>query len=290
MRDQTEPKLSKLPFYFADALLLGAALFIYNQSPHPLGAWQTGLVVLTVACGAWLSVLPFVLEYRARVKVAEAGALTTVINQIQNVESIAAQISGATGQWQTVQEQASQTAATARQVTERMAAEAKAFAEFMQRANDSEKATLRLEVEKLRRAEADWLQVLVRMLDHVFALHQGALRSQQPSLIEQVSHFQNACRDAARRVGLSPFVATESEPFNAQRHQLIDGHPEAVDGTQVAETLAAGYTLQGKMIRPALVRLHTNGSDTPSKPQLSPTSQVEGQSQLPLETAGAAPS
>src|SRR6266404_4320050 len=223
-------KLSKLPFYFADALLLGAALFIYNQSPHPLGAWQTGLIVLSVACGAWISVLPFVLEYRARVKVAEAGALTTVIAQIQNVEAIAGQISGATGQWQTVQEQASQTAATARQVTERMAAEAKGFAEFMQRANDSEKANLRLEVEKLRRAEADWLQVLVRMLDHVYALHQGALRSQQSNLIEQLSHFQNSCRDAARRVGLTPFIASESEPFDAQRHQLIEGDRATTDG------------------------------------------------------------
>jgi molecular chaperone GrpE (heat shock protein) len=289
MRDQIEPKLSKLPFYFADALLLGAALFIYNQSPHPLGAWQTGLIVLSVACGAWISVLPFVLEYRAKVKVAEAGALTTVVAQIQNMESIAAQISGATGQWQTVQEQASQTAVTARQITERMAAEAKGFAEFVQRANDGEKANLRLEVEKLRRAEADWLQVLVRMLDHVYALHQGAVRSQQASLIEQVSHFQNACRDAARRVGLSPFIATDSEPFDAQRHQLIDGNSEAGNGSAVAETIAAGYTFQGKLVRPALVRLQTNGADATSKPQTIKTSEGEGQSQLPLETAGAGP-
>jgi len=289
MRDQIEPKLSKLPFYFADALLLGAALFIYNQSPHPLGAWQTGLIVLSVACGAWISVLPFVLEYRARVKVAEAGALTTVIAQIQNMETIAAQISGATGQWQTVQEQASQTAVTARQITERMAAEAKGFAEFMQRANDSEKTNLRLEVEKLRRAEADWLQVLVRMLDHVYALHQGAVRSQQASLIEQVSHFQDACRDVARRVGLSPFIATDSEPFDAQRHQLTDGDRDTTDGRAVAETLAAGYTFQGKLVRPALVRLHANGGNAASQPQPAETPEGEGQSQLPLETAGADP-
>ncbi len=289
MRDQIEPKLSKLPFYFADALLLGAALFIYNQSPHPLGAWQTALMVLSVACGAWLSVLPFVLEYRARVKVAEAGALTTVIAKIQNLEAIAAQISSATGQWQTVQEQASQTTASARQITERMAAEAKGFAEFMQRANDSEKANLRLEVEKLRRAEADWLQVLVRMLDHVYALHQGAVRSQQANLIEQVSHFQDACRDAARRVGLSPFIATDSEPFDAQRHQVMDGETEGGDGGAVAETIAAGYTFQGKLVRPALVRLHTNGTNATPKQQPAQTLEGEGQSQLPLETAGAGP-
>ena len=100
----------------------------------------------------------------------------------------------------------------------------------MQRANDSERATLRLEVEKLRRAEADWLQVLVRMLDHVYALHQGALRSGQPMLIEQVGNFQNACRDAARRVGLTPFTANEAEPFDAQRHQLIEDERHTAPG------------------------------------------------------------
>ena len=61
-----------------------------------------------------------------------------------------------------------------------MAAEAKAFTEFMQKANDSEKAMLRLETDKLKRAESEWVHVLVRMLDHVYALHIGAMRSGQP--------------------------------------------------------------------------------------------------------------
>jgi len=89
-------------------------------------------------------------------------------------------------------------------------------------------ATLRLEVEKLRRVESEWLQVAVRMLDHVYALHQGACRSGQPHLIEQVGSFQNACRDAARRVGVTPFTANEGEPFDAQRqlvHFQLDARP-----------------------------------------------------------------
>jgi len=43
--------------------------------------------------------------------------------------------------------------------------------------NDSEKTTLRLEVEKLRRGELEWLQALVHILDHVFALHTAAMHS-----------------------------------------------------------------------------------------------------------------
>src|SRR5205823_4894630 len=153
--------------------------------------------------GAWLAIMPFLLEYRVMVKLAEARNLGTVMSQMQNLETLAAQINSATGQWHHTQEQADKTANLATDLARRMSAEVQAFTEFMEKANDSERATLRLELEKSRRAENDWLQVLVRMMDHVFALHQGALRSGQPNLIAQLASFQSNCRDAARRVGLT---------------------------------------------------------------------------------------
>jgi len=160
-----------------------------------------------------------------------------------------------------VQESAGKTAATAKEMADRMAAEVKDFNEFLKHANEGEKSALRLEVGKLRRAESDWLQVLVRLLDHVYALHQAALRSRQPSLIDQLGQFQNVCRDTARRVGLSPFVAAPAEPFDGQRHQLLDAEAKAEPGATVEETLATGYTFQGKLLRPAVVRLRNgNGS------------------------------
>jgi hypothetical protein len=59
----------------------------------------------------------------------------------------------------------------------------------------SGKNHLRLEIEKLRRGEGEWLQVMVRVLDHVQALHLAGQRSGQRNLIEQLTHFQNSCRD-----------------------------------------------------------------------------------------------
>jgi molecular chaperone GrpE (heat shock protein) len=278
MLDQTEPKLAKWPFLTGDILLLGAAYFIYTQSDKPMGLWQMVLVVLCAGLAAWFGILPFVLEYRALVKVAEAGALATVVNQVQKVETLAAQISAATGQWLVVQEQADKTAACASGIAERMAAEGKAFMEFMERANTSEKATLRLEVEKLRRAEADWLQVLVRTLDHVYALQQGAVRSGQPKLIEQLSNFQNACRDAARRVGLTPFTAQFQEPFDGQRHQVLDGDAKPAADAVIEQTVATGFTFQGRMLRPALVRLRDNGAAV-AEPMAAPADE-SGPAQL----------
>src|SRR5208283_5543893 len=132
--------------------------------------WEMCFVVLCVAGGALLGVAPFLLEYDALAKVAEAGALNTAVAELKNLEGIANLISGATGKWQDAQDQAARTAAGAREIAERMTSEVKAFTDFMTRANDSERATLRLEVEKLRRGESEWLQVLVRTLDHVYAL------------------------------------------------------------------------------------------------------------------------
>jgi len=285
MTDSLAPKLSKWPFFLGDVLLLGTAYFIGYQSKFVLGHWELCFVVLCVLGGGLMGIAPFVLEYDALVKVAEAGALNTAVAQLQNLEGIANQISGATAKWQDAQEQADKTAATAREIAERMTGEVQAFTDFMKRANDSERATLKLEVEKLRRAEADWLQVLVRTLDHAYALHQGASRSGQPKLLEQVTNFQMACRDAARRVGLTPFVANEGEPFNAQQHQLLEEGAKAPADALVAETIATGYSFQGRLLRPALVRLRENGADS-----VAPSREIEAaaQSQLPLTAPEAA--
>jgi molecular chaperone GrpE (heat shock protein) len=255
MRNPMEPKLAKWPFFMGDILLLGAAYYIGTHSPPPLGAGPAGLLVVCVAAGALLCILPFVLEYRALVKLVEAGELTTVMAQIRKVETVAGQITDATSRWQAVQGDADKVAAAAKGIAEKMGAEVKAFTEFMQRVNDSEKATLRVEAEKLRRAEADWLQVLVRLLDHTYALYAGAVRSGQPRLIDQLTNFQNACRDAVRRVGLTPFVGEPSELFDAQRHRPFDGEEKPPEGAKIAETVATGYTFQGRLLRPALVRL-----------------------------------
>ncbi|PYJ08183.1 MAG: nucleotide exchange factor GrpE [Verrucomicrobia bacterium] len=279
----SEAKLSKWPFFLGDVLLLGAAYSIYHPAKLAPGPWQMAFAVLCVAVGAWLAILPFVLEYRAAMKVAEAGALTTVVAQIQNVERLAGQIGNATGQWQNVQEQADKVAGSAREIAERMAAEVRGFTEFLQKANEGEKANLRLEVEKLRRAENDWLQVLVRILDHVFALHQGAVRSGQPNLITQLANFQNSCREAARRVGLVPFAAGDSEPFDPKRHQLVEGDAKTAADGIIAETMASGYTFQGKLLRPALVRLQTDAARQPAPGGLVKTEPEDKQGQLSLK-------
>ena len=260
VQDSKVLKVPKWPFFLADALMLGLAYYVYWQGKSPLPLDQIITLAICVALGALLGILPYLLEYRAvikygaLIKLIETSTLCSATEKIQDLEGFVAQITSANDHLQTAQAQADKTAGIARDLTDRMAAEVRDFTAFMQKANDGEKATLRLEGEKLRRAENDWLNVVVYMLDHIFALNRAAAHSGQEKLIAQLGHFQHACRDAARRVGLVPLLAVPGDPFDAQRHQLVEGHPPATLGV-VAELVALGFTFQGKLIRPVVVRV-----------------------------------
>ena len=222
MNDATDWKVAKWPFLLGDVLLMVFGYFFVLQSPLPIRHWE--IAAGCVVVGAILGVIPYLLDYRAMGRALEVNALGAVAEKIQNLEKFAAQISSATNQWagvqETVQGNSDKTVAATKEIADRMAEEILQFSEFMKKMNDSEKTTLRLEVEKLRRGELEWLQVLVTILDHTFALHTAAMRSGDVKFAAPITTFQNACRDTARRLGLTPFAAEPNEPFNAERHQL----------------------------------------------------------------------
>lgn len=264
MNNAQDWKLPKWPFLLGFALLLMLAEVVVWRAPHPISRLDAVLCVVFTTLGTVLGALPFVLEYRAFLKVVEVNALGAAVDQIQNLENFTAQITTATDQWARVQEvvqgNTDKTVAGAKEIAERMAAEVREFAEFQQKMNDSERAALRLEVEKLKRGEAEWLQILVRILDHIFALYNAAARSGQPELVEQIGNFQTACRGVTRRVGLVAFEAEAGQPFDPKLHHVA-GNETSFEGALVAETAASGFTLQGKLLRPALVRLKTAAAE-----------------------------
>lgn len=254
-----ESTLPLWPFLVADALFLGAASLIFYRGHQPLLWWEALFLVACVAAAAGSMVAPFLRRNRDAQALAQARLLADVSSQLQKLGDLAAQISSATSQWRAFHDQTALAAANVKTVAGSISAEVTTFGEFLQRVNDTEKTHLRLEAEKLRRAEQEWLQVMVYLLDHVFALFQAARRSGQPGLIEQISHFQNSCRDAARRVGLVATMAPAGEPFDSKAHQL-EGNSAPPENALVAETLVTGYTYQGQPLRRAVVALQGNGS------------------------------
>jgi len=292
MNDTTNWKVPKWPFLLGDALLIIFGYLFVLHSSLPL---HWGIAAACVVVGAVLGVIPFVLDYRAMGKMIEVNALGTVAERIENLENLTGQITAATNQWASVQEaaagQAEKTTVAAKAIADRMTSEVIEFSDFMKKMNDTEKATLKLEVEKLKRGEVEWLQVLVRVLDHTFALHNAAVRSGDAKFTEPIANFQNACRDTARRIGLVPFVAEPGEAFNAERHQLAGGE-KPPEGAAVTETVASGYTFQGRLLRPAMVRVRDAKAPPPPaepKPARPPATRPapgaqKQQDQLSLES------
>ncbi|HEX3625494.1 MAG TPA: nucleotide exchange factor GrpE [Verrucomicrobiae bacterium] len=291
MNDALKWEVPKWPFITAQLLLVVGGYIFAVQAPHAIRHWE--VFVVCVALGAGIGIIPFILDYRAMGKVIEINALGAVAEKIQNLDQFCAQISAATGRWAAVQEfvgeNAEKTATSARQIADKMGAEVREFSEFMKKMNDSEKAAMRLEVEKLRRGESEWLQVLVRILDHTFAMHVAAVRSDQPKVAEQISQFQNACQGAVRRLGLNGYVAQPNEPFDAARHKPVDTKQPA-EGAVISETLALGYTFQGKMLRPALVHVREE-TPAPAAPETESSPETPAESpEISNASNGAAPS
>jgi len=286
MKEVSDWNIPKWPFLAANAALLAVAALVIARAAHPITQTEFILATATGALGALLGCLPFILEYRATKKLVEINATTTVAEQLQDLKKYSAQVATATDQWARVQEttkgDAEKTVAAAREITERMTVEIREFNEFQVKLNDTEKGALRLEVEKLRRAEGEWLQVVARILDHIFALHTAAARSGQPELAAQIAQFQNACRDAARRVGLAPFEAAPEEKFDAERHRAHGVETPPATGV-VAETLAPGLTFQGRLIRSALVRLATANPPPAPESETAPEKPAPVENQLPLD-------
>jgi len=263
MSDAARPTVPKWPFFLGNALLLAAAALVHYESRTPADQYSLILICACVALGAGLSALPFLLEYRLTARLAESESLTSAVARLQNLETIAGQIALATGQWQTVQEYSNKAVTAATEIGDRMTHEAKAFAEFMKQANDTEKATLRLEVEKLHRSEGEWLQAVVRMLDHTYALHTAAVRSGKTALIQQLTQFQNVMREGARRLGLNAVIAEPGEAFDPLKHEVTEAEAPA-EGAPIRATVATGYTYRGKLVRPVLVA--TQAPTAPAAP------------------------
>lgn len=290
MTTQTSvPKLTLWPFVVSDLLLVCLAAGLVAWSRHPLG-WVPALAAtFCVFAGAWFSCQPFLKRLEIESKLAEHDKLASTLGQIQSLRAASDLISNATTQWQSLREESQKTVLAAREVGERMAKEVQTFNEWWQKTNDLEKNYLRLELEKLKRQEGDWLQAAIRMLDHVHALFAAALRSSQPTLIQQLGQFQNVCRDAVRRVGINVIWPESGNAFDPDLHQTLESEdPPAGDGC-IAEVLAAGYAFQSQLVRKPLVRLkEANAPENPSPSDAespAPAREEVAGSESPVESA-----
>lgn len=249
------PRINKFPFLLTDLACLGVAVTILYRNAGPIGGGQLLAIVACVALGAWACVTPFLRDHDVDVRLAESDNLHDTVQQIRQLKDVATAVQTATARWQIFQENSTETSAAMQRMANQLTNDARNFAESLKQANDVEKTALRLDIDKRKRAEGDWLKIIVTLLDHVHALYQAGVRSGQQNVIQQLGSFQTACRDVVRRVGLVAIEAQAGEVFNPDTHRLADEKQTAPEGAVIAGTLATGFTFQGQLVRPVLVAL-----------------------------------
>jgi hypothetical protein len=254
MSEPSAPKIEKWPFIVGDVTLLIAAYVLFDNRPWAaFGLQEAFWCFICVATGAWVMVLPFLREFQAQADLTEAKELAASVEKISSVDAIAKKIENATEQWLHVEDRANEINAASREIAGKINAEAREFTEFLQKANDTEKNHLRLEVDKLNRTQVDWIKVVTGMLDHVFALNQAGRQSGQEKLMGQLDNFQVACRDVARRVGVVTHEPKPDEGFDAGKHQLRDPEADPEAGAKIIGIAVQGLSHQGQILRKAVV-------------------------------------
>ena len=236
MSDQQQaPRVSKIPFLLGDIVIVGFASYAWlSHRAATVWDWKEMAVVGGLfAFAGWLGTLPFRRDHDAAAQLQEQENLMSAAAGLKQLDQVARQITAATGQWQDVHATATKTAAQASTLIDRIQAESKTVIEGLHRATEAERQVMRLEIDKLRRGEGEFLQALVTTLDHTYALYQAGLRSRQTELAKELGGFRAACLDAVRRVGLVAHEAELGQPFNPQMHQAADGS-EIAPGTPIA--------------------------------------------------------
>lgn len=280
MSQPSAPRINKLPFLLTDLVFIGVALGIIYRSQLPIGGAQILAVVVCVALGAWACLTPFLRDHEAAVRRAESDYLADTVRQIQHLKDVGSVVQSASAQWQIFQQNSAETTTAMERMANQLTNDARNFAETLKQANDVEKVALRLEVDKRKRAEGEWLKILVGMLDHVHALQQAAMRSGQENVIRQITSFQTACRDLGRRVGLVAVEAQPGEPFNPTIHRTQDERQTGPDDAVITGMLATGFTFQGQLVRPVLVAVETGVTSSPAVADPGNPGSIEGWSPL----------
>jgi len=290
MSELDPPRIPIAPFLAADGLLIAAAGALVWFGHRPLEAAEVAAAAALCALGAWVMVTPFLRRHSAELRLREQAGLSDTARQIGDLQGIARTIQDSTARWQDIHDGARRAADAAAGSADKVTSEARSFAEVLGRANDQEKQAMRLEIEKLRRGGTEHLQVLVHVLDHIHALYQAAARHGSTPVTLQLGQFRGACLDAVRRIGLVSYEARPGDPFDPSAHQTPEGR-EPASGSQVASTIACGYSYQGQPVRRILVTLSEPGADSglPASEGTIPTVREVSQDpalELPLDEGG----
>lgn len=242
-----------LPYLVADVLFLGTALGVLIFGSRPMTIIELIVITFCVTAGAWVMIYPFKRRADIDLQLAQNRAINQSVAKLSNLESLVARIESASGNWSGIQEKAEQCLGSSKEMAEAMIKESESFKQFLETATNEELQHLRLLLDKMKKAEKDWANIIMAMLDHSTALKWAAKRSNNPNLIEQITNFQAQQVEIARQIGLVIFEPNTGDTFDEEIHQPASSDEVINNGDIIALPRSAGFKFRGVILRKALV-------------------------------------
>lgn len=169
MNLEPAPRLPKLPFFVADAVLLAAAAALAAFSPHPLDATIIVVIAVLVMIGAGLIIAPFIVAYSADTSEAMDRERERVNEQVARLHAATESLARAAAQIKAVEEAVHKAARDAETLPYRMQEKLAEFNEALAAKEDNDREALETELEELRATNSDQLKVTAEKISKAAA-------------------------------------------------------------------------------------------------------------------------
>ena len=218
--------------------------------------------------GGAVALFPFWRAYRNELKFAELEAVEETVRRIEGLSTVADRVERAESSWLEAKNSSETIAKNLNETTTALYEESKAIREFAHQQNDQQKANLRLEVQKLKQWETEWVQAGTIALDHTAALHAAILQLEDAQATRKLNKFQNSIHEIMRRVGLVGFAPRPGAPFDPDANRAHNQSETPAEGSRILDVVAMGIRYQGRLVRPAIVNVAPPTADEPIEQEL----------------------
>jgi hypothetical protein len=243
------PRLPLWPFLAGDAILLLAAWLLASQAPSPLDTATLATVAILVGIGAFVALIPFLLNYARRQDTLLIERQNQIAALARDITATAEQISIASGSLQGIAESATRLLKHADQLPARLQEKINEFKTRLNEVAVAENEALAQEINMLRASETERLETAlaaIRDAASELATLETAVRQHalgiKDALAGAADVWEKSAHAAQESVTRFAFAQTESrEKFAAAETAARATLAQAVDNAlaRLDEKLAA---------------------------------------------------
>lgn len=233
------PRPPKWPYFLGDAILLALAGLTGLLAPTPLSAAALTLIFACVALGSVLAVLPFLLDFAAGQREAEAALQLKLEAQNTRLHQSAETIASIAGQLKSAHEATARAVHTAETLPYRLQEKIAEFTTQLQARDDEEKAAMIKELEALRDAEGQRLTAIAEKIQAATKEFTATEQQVMPALAAAVKQSRE----------LEPALAsatTRSEKAMTQAAVELQSALSAVE-VRVRQTIVAAENVDSRL-------------------------------------------